>query len=84
MLADPVRTPIRAPTSMGYVAATSAQTWVEPVAGEIERRGGPYPVRIGIDARLPWGLDLRLNGTAVGAARRFEVFSAVPDSMATA
>jgi hypothetical protein len=33
---------------------------------------GPYPSRIDVG---PWGLDLRLNGTATGEAARYKVFS---------
>ncbi|MDX6563301.1 MAG: hypothetical protein QOD65_3115, partial [Gaiellales bacterium] len=75
VLADPVRTPYPGADLMGYVAAISAQTWLGPFAGAIERRGGPYPVQIEIASGYAWGLDLRLNGTAVGGARRFDVYS---------
>lgn len=83
VLADPVRTPYPGADLMAYVAAISAQTWVDPVAAEIERRGGPYPVQIGVALGYTWGLDLRLNGTAVGSERRFDVFSDVPPALAT-
>lgn len=83
VLADPVSTPYPGADLMGFVAAISAQTWVDPVAEEIERRGGPYPVRVGVTLGYTWGLDLRLNGTAVGSQRRFDVISAVPAAMAT-
>ena len=64
-----------------YVTQQSALTRIDPIARAIERGGGPYPVRIDVgpyprrDDIGPWGLDLRLNGTAVGAARRFLVFA---------
>ena len=61
VLADPVHTPYPGADLEGYIWATSAQTWVDPVAREIERRGGPYPVRIEIVSGYTWGLDLRLN-----------------------
>jgi hypothetical protein len=83
VLADPVETPYPGADLMGFVAAISAQTWVDPVAQQIERRGGPYPVRIGITLGYTWGLDLRLNGSEVGPDRRFDVFSAVPAATAT-
>ena len=83
VIADPVETPYPGADLMGFVAAISAQTWVDPVAQQIERRGGPYPVQIGITRGYTWGLDLRLNGSAVGSQRRFDVFSAVPAAMAT-
>ena len=59
----------------GYVAAISAQTWVDP---RRERDRAPRrPVSRGDRRRrgYTWGLDLRLNGAAVGSARRFDVFS---------
>ena len=76
VLADPVHTPYPGADLEGYIWATSAQTWVDPVAREIERSGGPYPVRIEIVSGYTWGLDLRLNGADVGSARRYDVFSA--------
>ncbi len=76
VLADPVHTPYPGADLEGYIWATSAQTWVDPVAREIERRGGPYPVRIEIVSGYTWGLDLRLNNADVGSARRYDVFSA--------
>ena len=75
MLADPVHTVYPGADLEGYVWATSAQTWVDPFAREIERRGGPYPVHIDVGRGFPWGLDLRLNGSAVGSARRYVVVS---------
>ena len=63
-----------------YVTQQSALTLIGPLAGAIERGGGPYPVRVDVgpyprrDDVGPWGLDLRLNGTTTGAARRFLVF----------
>jgi 4-amino-4-deoxy-L-arabinose transferase-like glycosyltransferase len=75
VLADPVHTLYPGADLEGYVWATSAQTWVDPFAREIERRGGPYPVLIDVGVGFPWGLDLRLNGAAVGPARRYLVFS---------
>ncbi len=83
VIADPVETPYPGADLMGFVAAISAQTWVDPVAQQIERRGGPYPVQIGVTRGYTWGLDLRLNGSAVGSQRRFDVISAVPAAMAT-
>ena len=56
---------IRAPTSWASCAAISAQTWVDPVAEEIERRGGPYPVRDRRHARLHAGAS-----TCASTARR--------------
>jgi hypothetical protein len=59
-----------------YVTATSAQIWLDPVAEEIERAGGPYPVRIDVGPNgYPWGLDLRLNGADVGGSRRYDVYA---------
>jgi 4-amino-4-deoxy-L-arabinose transferase-like glycosyltransferase len=75
VLADPVHTAYPGADLEGYVWATSAQTWVDPFAREIERRGGPYPVHIDVVLGYTWGLDLRLNGAAVGSERRFDVFS---------
>ena len=75
VLADPVHTVYPGADLEGYVWATSAQTWVDPFAREIERRGGPYPVHIDVGRGFPWGLDLRLNGSAVGSARRYVVIS---------
>lgn len=76
VLADPVSTPYPGADLEGYIWATSAQTWVAPFASEIERRGGPYPVHVDVVLGYTWGLDLRLNGAAVGSARRYDVFSA--------
>ena len=45
VLADPVRTPYPGADLMAYVAAISAQTWVDPVAQEIERRSGALVFR---------------------------------------
>jgi 4-amino-4-deoxy-L-arabinose transferase-like glycosyltransferase len=75
VLADPVHTVYPGADLEGYVWATSAQTWVGTFAREIERRGGPYPVRIDVGRGFPWALDLRLNGAAVGPTRRYIVFS---------
>ena len=75
VLADPVHTVYPGADLEGYVWATSAQTWVDPFAKEIERRGGPYPVHVDVVLGYTWGLDLRLNGAAVGSARRYDVFS---------
>jgi hypothetical protein len=75
VLADPVHTVYPGADLEGYVWATSAQTWVDPFARRIERRGGPYPVHIDVVLGYTWGLDLRLNGAAVGSARRYDVFS---------
>ena len=64
-----------------YVTQQSALTLIGPLASAIERAGGPYPVRVDVgpyprrDDVGPWGLDLRLNGTTTGAARRFLVFA---------
>jgi hypothetical protein len=74
VLADPVHASYPGLDHVQYVTATSAQAWLEPVAREIERRGGPYPVQIDFGSAYPWGLDLRLNGTAVGAQRRYHLF----------
>lgn len=75
VLADPVSTPYPGADLEGYIWATSAQTWVAPFASAIERRGGPYPVHVDVVLGYTWGLDLRLNGAAVGSARRYDVFS---------
>ena len=74
VLADPVHTVYPGADLEGYVWATSAQTWVEPFAREIVRRGGPYPVRIDVVRGYTWGLDLRLNGAAIGPSRHYRVF----------
>jgi hypothetical protein len=74
VLADPARASYPALDQVQYVTATSAQVWVDPVAREIERRGGPYPVRVDMGSAYPWGLELRLNGDAVGRRRRYDVF----------
>ncbi|MDP9256158.1 MAG: hypothetical protein M3Q31_06350, partial [Actinomycetota bacterium] len=74
VLADPVHTVYPGADLEGYVWATSAQTWVDPFARQIERRGGPYPVHIDVVLGYTWGLDLRLNGATVGSARRYDVF----------
>ncbi len=73
VLADPVHTPYPGADLEGYIWATSAQTWVDPAARQIERRGGPYPVRIDVLSGYTWGLDLRLNGASVGSADRYDV-----------
>jgi 4-amino-4-deoxy-L-arabinose transferase-like glycosyltransferase len=75
IIADPVSTPYPGADLMGYIAATSAQTWLAGAAREIERRGGPYPVRIDVVRGYTWGLDLRLNGAAVGSERKYIVFA---------
>ncbi|MDX6629542.1 MAG: Dolichyl-phosphate-mannose-protein mannosyltransferase [Gaiellales bacterium] len=75
VLADPVNTAYPGADLEGYVWAISAQTWVAPFAREIERRGGPYPVHVDVVRGYTWGLDLRLNGAAVGSERHFDVFS---------
>ena len=74
VLADPQRASYPGLDQVQYVTATSAQVWVGPVADEIERRGGPYPVHVDTGTAYPWGLELRLNGDAVGTRRRFDVF----------
>ena len=74
VLADPVHASYPGLDQVQYVTATSAQTWLEPFAERIQRGGGPYPVHIALGSAYPWGLDLRLNGQAVGDARRFDVF----------
>ena len=88
VLADPVRTPYPGADLMGFVrrdqradagSTPSRRRSSGAAAPTRARRSGPYP-RCG----YTWGLDLRLNGTAVGAERRFGVISAVPASMATA
>jgi 4-amino-4-deoxy-L-arabinose transferase-like glycosyltransferase len=73
VIADPVTAPYPSGDGGGYVTAISAQTTLEPIGREIERRGGPYPVHIAVAHGYPWGLELFLNGTAIGAARRFHV-----------
>jgi hypothetical protein len=73
VLADPAHASYPALDQVQYVTATSAQTWLEPVAERIESGGGPYPVRIDTGNGYPWGLDLRLNGAAVRGERRFDV-----------
>jgi 4-amino-4-deoxy-L-arabinose transferase-like glycosyltransferase len=75
VLADPVHSLYPGADLEGYVWATSAQTWVDPFAREIERRGGPYPVHVDVILGYTWGLDLRLNGAAVGPSHRYDVFS---------
>jgi 4-amino-4-deoxy-L-arabinose transferase-like glycosyltransferase len=75
VIADPVHSLYPGADLEGYVWATSAQTWVDAFAKDIERRGGPYPVRVDVGRGFPWGLDLRLNGAAVGPTRRYVVFS---------
>jgi hypothetical protein len=74
VLADPAHASYPGLDQVQYVTATSAQTWLEPVAERIERGGGPFPVHIDLGSAYPWGLDLRLNGQVVGNARRFDVF----------
>ena len=74
VLADPERASYPGLDQVQYVTATSAQIWVDPVADEIERRGGPYPVHVDTGTAYPWGLELRLNGDAVGTKRRYDVF----------
>lgn len=74
VLADPAHASYPGLDQVQYVTATSAQIWVDPVAREIERRGGPYPVHIDTGSAYPWGLELRLNGDAVGSVRRYDVF----------
>jgi 4-amino-4-deoxy-L-arabinose transferase-like glycosyltransferase len=74
VLADPAHASYPGLDQVQYVTATSAQVWVDPVAREIERRGGPYPVHVDMGSAYPWGLELRLNGDAVGAVRRYDVF----------
>ena len=73
VLADPAHASYPALDQVQYVTATSAQTWLEPVARRIELGGGPYPVRIDTGDGYPWGLDLRLNGATTRGARRFAV-----------
>jgi 4-amino-4-deoxy-L-arabinose transferase-like glycosyltransferase len=81
VLADPAGASYPGLDEHQYVTQQSALTRIGPVARAIERGDGPYPVRIDAgpyprrDDVGPWGLDLRLNGTAVGAARRFLVFT---------
>jgi 4-amino-4-deoxy-L-arabinose transferase-like glycosyltransferase len=84
ILADPVHTPYPGADLEGYIAATSAQTWLGAVSQEIKRRGGPYPVQIDVVSGYTWGLDLRLNGAAVGSARRYDVFGGTSARKATA
>jgi hypothetical protein len=74
VLADPAHASYPGLDQVQYVTATSAQVWVDPVAREIERRGGPYPVHVDMGSAYPWGLELRLNGDAVGAVRPYDVF----------
>jgi 4-amino-4-deoxy-L-arabinose transferase-like glycosyltransferase len=81
VLADPADAVYPALDDHQYVTQQSALSRIGPVARAIERGGGPYPVRIDVgpyprrDDVGPWGLDLRLNGTAVGAGRRYLVFA---------
>jgi 4-amino-4-deoxy-L-arabinose transferase-like glycosyltransferase len=80
VLADPATASYPGLDEHQYVTQQSALTRIGPVVSAIRRAGGPYPVRIDVgpypqrDDVGPWGLDLRLNGTTVGDARRFRVF----------
>jgi hypothetical protein len=81
VLADPVRADYPGLDAKQYVTRPSALGPLASVARAIARRGGPYPVWIDagpyprrIDVG-PWGLDLWLNGDAVGRAAGYRVFS---------
>jgi 4-amino-4-deoxy-L-arabinose transferase-like glycosyltransferase len=85
VLANPLDAHYPGTDGPGYVTATSAQTPLEGIARTIEGRGGPYPVHIDVGLGYPWGLDLRLNGAAVGKAHRYDVFSyGTPKQLAAA
>ena len=81
VLADPASASYPGLDEHQYVTQQSALTRIGPLVRAIELGGGPYPVQIDAgpyprrDDVGPWGLDLRLNGTTVGASRRFHVFA---------
>ncbi|MDX6563300.1 MAG: Dolichyl-phosphate-mannose-protein mannosyltransferase [Gaiellales bacterium] len=83
VLAHPAHAPYPGFDEQQYVTGHGALSPLTALAREIERRGGPYPVRIdaGPYPRKvysdigPWGLDLLLNGATVGARRRFDVIA---------
>jgi hypothetical protein len=75
VLANPAAAHYPGTDRAGYVTGITAETPIEGIARAIERRGGPYPVHIDVGHGYPWGLDLRLNGAAVGKAHRDDVFS---------
>jgi 4-amino-4-deoxy-L-arabinose transferase-like glycosyltransferase len=81
VLSDPAAATYPGLDEHQYVTQQSALTRIGPIAGAIERGGGPYPVGIDVgpyprrDDVGPWGLDLRLNGAQVGGGRRFRVFA---------
>jgi Dolichyl-phosphate-mannose-protein mannosyltransferase len=78
VLADPVHATYPGLDQNQYVTRAAAFAPLVPIARQIERRGGPYPVRIDVGSGYIWGLDLRLNGAAVGSQRRYDVYGDVP------
>jgi hypothetical protein len=82
VLADPVHAIYPGLDQNQYVTRAGAFAPIAPIAREIERRGGPYPVRIDVGHGYLWGLDLRLNGAAVGSRRRYDVYGGSADTSA--
>lgn len=93
VVANPARASYPGLDNRQYVTARAALRPLRAVAAEIEARGGPYPVRVDAGPYPdhvytdigPWGIDLLLNGSTVGRARRYVViYRATPGQKADA